>query len=162
MAPMKRMFNSLKPSGNKTHSGNKEKGNEEHGKKENETAPAGEVKRTEEKESVPQVEQRSPAVIYTSSYVLYVIASVLLRPFVCFQMFFKPNSIPARSGMRNRGYFDTIISKSKRLLTTTREMAEKKDERLAKLYSLMENGDWRADCVGIVQMNTDNAGGRYR
>ena len=44
MAPMKRMFNSLKPSGNKTHSGNKEKGNEEHGKKENETAPAGEVK----------------------------------------------------------------------------------------------------------------------
>lgn len=41
-------------------------------------------------------------------------------------------------------------------------MAEKKDERLAKLYSLMENGDWRADCVGIVQMNTDNAGGKYR
>ena len=56
MAPMKRMFNSLKPSGNKPHSGNKENGNEEHGKKENETAPAGEVKRTEEKESVPQVE----------------------------------------------------------------------------------------------------------
>ena len=41
-------------------------------------------------------------------------------------------------------------------------MAEKKDERLAKLYSLMENGDWRADCVGIVQMDPDNAGGRNR
>lgn len=53
---MKRMFNSLKPSGNKTHSGNKEKGTEEHGKKESETAAAAEVTRTGETETAPQVE----------------------------------------------------------------------------------------------------------
>lgn len=51
---MKRMFNSLKPSGNKTHSGNKEKGNEDHGKTDNETVLVGEGKGTEEKEIVSQ------------------------------------------------------------------------------------------------------------
>ena len=56
MAPMKRMFNSLKPSGNKTHSGNKEKGTEEHGKKESEMAAAAEVTGTGETETAPQVE----------------------------------------------------------------------------------------------------------
>ena len=75
----------------------------------------------------------------------------------------QPNSLPAKSGMRNRGIFCRNNLKNKKSFSVLQEeMAEKKDERLAKLYSLMENGDWRADCVGIVQMNTDNAGGKYR
>ena len=35
------------------------------------------------------------------------------------------------------------------------KMAEENDRRLAKLYVLMDDGEWKEECMGIVILNMD-------
>ena len=35
-------------------------------------------------------------------------------------------------------------------------MPEERDQRLAKLYSLMKNGEWKDEYKGIIILNTEN------
>ena len=34
-------------------------------------------------------------------------------------------------------------------------MTDENDRRLAKLYVLMEDGEWKEECMGIVLLNVD-------
>ena len=34
-------------------------------------------------------------------------------------------------------------------------MTDENDRRLAKLYVLMEDGEWKVECMGIVLLNMD-------
>ena len=35
-------------------------------------------------------------------------------------------------------------------------MSEKRDERLAKLYLFLEDGEWKVECMGVVLIRADD------